>query len=310
MKQVSTISMSYDEWLSKRGQSIGASESGAILGLNPWRTAVDVWIEKTGEAKPLEDNLNMRLGRDLEPVIKRLFEEETGLKVRQDNKIRIDDEHDFITTNLDGMVIGEKVPVEYKTMTKWDGDIPSYYYCQIQHQMMVTNTPYCYFVVLVLGLNKQLVVEKYDRDDHFVAMMRQELVDFWNKNVIDGAIPEIVSVDDAKKVYHNVDPGSILKDDGVVFNMLSEMDRFRHIKNSYDAKFKEMQKEVMIHMGNMESIEYNGVSFASWKQTKNSLRFNSKQFKKDHPNLYTTYCKEVEGTRRFNLKKIESYDDE
>lgn len=309
MRQVSTISMSYEEWLAKRGQSIGASESGAILGLNPWRTAVDVWIEKTGETEPLEDNLNMRLGRDLEPVIQKLFEEETGLKVRKDNKIRIDDEYSFITTNLDGMVIGEKVPVEYKTMTKWDGDIPDYYYCQIQHQMMVTNTPYCYFVVLVLGLSKQLVVERYDRDDNFIYKMRRELVHFWTENVEMNIPPEIVSVADAKKVYREVDPESILEADDVIFNMLSEMDNFRHLKNKYDSKYKDMQKDVMIEMGSKEMVEYNGISFASWKQSKNSLRFDSKQFKKDHPNLYITYSKEVAGSRRFNLKKIGNYDE-
>ena len=301
--------MSYEEWLAKRDESIGASESGAILGLNPWRTAVDVWIEKTNETQPLEDNLNMRLGRDLEPVIQKLFEEETNLKVRKDNKIRIDDEYNFITTNLDGVVIGEKVPVEYKTMTKWEGEIPDYYYCQIQHQMMVTNTPYCYFVVLVLGFSKQLIVEKYDRDDVFISKMRKELVHFWNENVLNNVAPEIISVEDAKKVYKDVDPESILEADDVIFNMLSEMDRFRHLKNKYDTRYKEMQKDVMVQMGSKEMVEFNGISFVSWKQAKNSLRFDSKQFKKDHPNLYITYSKEVAGSRRFNLKKIGSYDE-
>ena len=309
MRQISTISMSYEEWLAKRDESIGASESGAILGLNPWRTAVDVWIEKTNETQPLEDNLNMRLGRDLEPVIQKLFEEETNLKVRKDNKIRIDDEYNFITTNLDGVVIGEKVPVEYKTMTKWEGEIPDYYYCQIQHQMMVTNTPYCYFVVLVLGFSKQLIVEKYDRDDVFISNMRKELVHFWNENVLNNVAPEIISVEDAKKVYKDVDPESILEADDVIFNMLSEMDRFRHLKNKYDTRYKEMQKDVMVQMGSKEMVEFNGISFVSWKQAKNSLRFDSKQFKKDHPNLYITYSKEVAGSRRFNLKKIGSYDE-
>ena len=309
MRQISTISMSYEEWLAKRDESIGASESGAILGLNPWRTAVDVWIEKTNETQPLEDNLNMRLGRDLEPVIQKLFEEETNLKVRKDNKIRIDDEYNFITTNLDGVVIGEKVPVEYKTMTKWEGEIPDYYYCQIQHQMMVTNTPYCYFVVLVLGFSKQLIVEKYDRDDVFISKMRKELVHFWNENVLNNVAPEIISVEDAKKVYKDVDPESILEADDVIFNMLSEMDRFRHLKNKYDTRYKEMQKDVMVQMGSKEMVEFNGISFVSWKQAKNSLRFDSKQFKKDHPNLYITYSKEVAGSRRFNLKKIGSYDE-
>ena len=88
---------------------------------------MDVYFDKVGETEPIEDNLNMRLGRDLEPIIKKLFEEETELTVRNDNKIRIDEQHSFITTNLDGMVVGKKVPIEYKTMGKWDGEISDTY---------------------------------------------------------------------------------------------------------------------------------------------------------------------------------------
>ena len=311
MRQVSTISMSYDEWLAKRNESIGASECGAILGLNPWKTPVDVWLEKTAD-KPtsLEDNLNMRLGRDLEPVIQKLFEEETGFKVRRDNKIRIDDEYDFITTNLDGMVIGEKVPVEYKTMSKWDGEIPDYYFAQIQHQMMVTNSSHCYFAVLVLGFNKQFIVEKYNRDDSFIYKMRRELVHFWNENVKMNIAPEVTSVEDCKKIYKDVDPDSILEADDVIFGMLADMDFYRYMKQKYEMKFKAMQKDVMVQMGAKESVEYNGISFASWKQSKNSLKFDSKAFKQDHPNLHLTYCKEVAGSRRFNLKKIKDHENE
>ena len=119
---ISTLEMTHEEWLERRHESIGASESGAILGINPYKSAVDVYLEKVNRMNSLEDNFNMWLGRALEPVIKRRFEEETGLKVRNDNKIRIDRQHEFITTNLDGVIVGEKVPVEYKALGSWDGE--------------------------------------------------------------------------------------------------------------------------------------------------------------------------------------------
>ena len=74
---ISTLEMSHDEWLKRRFESIGASESGSILGINPYKTAVDVYYEKVDRVTDFPDNLNMWLGRELEPIIKKKFEEET-----------------------------------------------------------------------------------------------------------------------------------------------------------------------------------------------------------------------------------------
>jgi len=304
LKTIQTTTMSHGEWLAKREQSIGASESGAVIGLNPWKTPTDVWLEKIGHADPVEDNLNMRLGRDLEPVIKKLFMEETGLKVLNDNKIRIDDEYDFLTTNLDGMVVGEKVPVEYKTMGKWDGEIPDYYFAQLQHQMMVSNVDYIYFAVLVLGFSKQLVVEKYNRDDEFIAKMREELVYFWKQYVKKGTPPPPTTIQDCQKIYNQADPESIMNADEVIYNMISDMNRYKSLKSKYDSKYKEIQLVVMDQMGANESLEYNGIPVATWKQSKDSSKFDMKAFKKNNPDIYKKYLNPVSGSRRFVLKKI------
>ena len=122
-KSISTLEMSHDEWVEKRFESIGASEAGSVLGINPYKSAVDVYLEKINRVTDFPDNLNMWLGRELEPIIKKRFEEETGFKVRNDHKIRVDSEYSFITTNLDGMIVGDKVPVEYKALGRWDGEI-------------------------------------------------------------------------------------------------------------------------------------------------------------------------------------------
>ena len=304
MKVIQTVTMTHGEWLARREQSIGASEAGAVIGINPWKTPTDVWLEKIGHADPIEDNLNMRLGRDLEPVIKRLFMEESGLDVRNDNKIRIDDEYDFLTTNLDGMVVGEKVPVEYKTMGKWDGEIPDYYFAQLQHQMMVSNADHIYFVVLVLGFTKQLVVEKYKRDEEFIAKMREELVYFWEHYVKKGVPPPPTSIEDCKKIYNEVDPESILDANKSVRDILASMDALRLVKQNADKEYKTLQIEVMDAMRDREYIEYNGIPLASWRQAKESQKFSAKDFKADHPELYKEYSKTVTGSRRFLLKKI------
>lgn len=304
-KQISTLTMSRDEWLARRSESIGASEAGAILGLNPYKSNIDVYLEKTQGIIDQEDNLNMWLGREMEDIIKKRFEEETGLKVRRDYKIRIDDELLYLTTNLDGIVIGENIPVEYKTAGRWDGEIPNYYFAQIQHQMMVGKYDHCYFVVLVLGLPKQFIIERYDRNDDFILNMRMELVDFWENNVLKGIPPEPRTVEDAQKLYRKVDSGSIID------SMPAEMVEKWELLTLYDEEVKGLNHNIkaiktdfMNFMKDKEAIvDVDGDPLITWRLSKSSKSFDKRAFQKEHPELYKKYLVEKLGSRRFLIKR-------
>ena len=68
---------SREEWLEKRKQDITASTAGALLGLHPYCTPLQLYLDKTGIA-PMDnrDNPAMRRGRLLEPVAMRIVQEE------------------------------------------------------------------------------------------------------------------------------------------------------------------------------------------------------------------------------------------
>ena len=69
-----TLEMPRDEWLELRRQGIGGSDAAAILGLNPWKTPMDVWLEKTGEfTRDDEENEQMYWGTVLEAVVAEEF---------------------------------------------------------------------------------------------------------------------------------------------------------------------------------------------------------------------------------------------
>lgn len=57
------------EQLALRKQGLGASEVAAVLGLDPYRTALDVYLEKTGQAAPFEGNRFTKWGNRLEDDI-------------------------------------------------------------------------------------------------------------------------------------------------------------------------------------------------------------------------------------------------
>jgi predicted phage-related endonuclease len=252
-----------------------------------------------------DDNLAMYLGREMEPIIKKLFMERTGLKVLNDNKIRIDQEYDFLTTNLDGMVVGEGVPVEYKTSgMPWTGDIPEHYFVQIQHQMMVTESPSIYFVSLSMGLRKQLVVEKYDRNDEFISEMRSELVRFWHDHIITRTPPEPESLNDAKKRYTEIDPESVATatpDDQLIWATMNTLKEERKV---IDEQIKDHQLSLIKKIGERESlVSLSGHTLVTWKRTKDSVVFDAQRFAKEKPDLYNKYMRTRSGYRRFILKE-------
>ena len=79
-------------WLELRRNAIGGSDAAAILGLSKWSSPLAVYADKLGLVPEREDNEAMRQGRDLEEYVASRFTEATGLKVRRENHILVNDE--------------------------------------------------------------------------------------------------------------------------------------------------------------------------------------------------------------------------
>jgi putative phage-type endonuclease len=67
--------------LVQRRNLLTASDVPAVLGLNPWRTALDVYLEKTGVAEPREDTWRSRRGHAVEPIILDAIAEKRGVHI-------------------------------------------------------------------------------------------------------------------------------------------------------------------------------------------------------------------------------------
>lgn len=305
MKRVNILNQPRKDWLLERAKSIGASDSSAVLGINPWKSNVELWLEKTNPESLLDqpDNLNMRLGRDMEPILRQLFTEETGLQVRQDNHIRYDDEYPFLSTNLDGRIVGDKVPLELKTTGMWDGMIPDNYFCQLQHQMMVTNSPYIYFAVLVLSnFGKQFIVEKYERNERFIADMRSKMVDFWMNYVVTGVAPDPVSVKDARLLYNETNQESVIEGSFDMITICEKIKDYNKDIKKIKSKADELRVDIMDTMKEDEIMTYKGSTLSTWKKSKGKVKFDLNKFKKDHPDIYEEYSSHKDGNRMLIIK--------
>lgn len=192
-KLVSTLNLDKKEWLKYRKGGIGGSDAGAICGLNPYRTAIQVYTDKRTDEIEEFDNEAMREGRDLEEYVARRFMEETGKKVRRANAMFYDEEKPFMLADVDRMIVGENAGLECKTASpfsadKWEDDkIPLSYQIQCYHYMSVMNADRWYVAVLIYGT--EFKVYCLERDEEMIQNLVHIEADFWNNHVQAGVIP-------------------------------------------------------------------------------------------------------------------------
>ena len=50
LRLVETRSLARDEWLEVRKKGIGSSDAAAAIGLSPYKSQLELWMEKTGRS--------------------------------------------------------------------------------------------------------------------------------------------------------------------------------------------------------------------------------------------------------------------
>ena len=144
---------SREEWLEHRKKFIGGSDASAVIGLNGWKSNVQLWEEKTGLVIPedISSKSYVQFGICAEPIIRELFKlNYPQYKVEfVDNNSWINDKYQFAAVSHDGWIVerktGRKGIWECKTSEivssmakeKWSGRLPDNYYVQLIHSLMV-----------------------------------------------------------------------------------------------------------------------------------------------------------------------------
>lgn len=278
----------HDEWLRLRQNYIGGSDAGAVIGMNPYKSAYTLWAEKTGKVEAFAGNLTTTVGAYLEDLVAKLFTEETGKKVQRKNRMLVNDEYPFAAANLDRVVVGEKAFLEIKTTTsvpimkairKGGDEFPEMYYAQCVHYLAVSGFEKCYLAVLVNC--RELKIYEMERDEAEIAALMEAEKDFW-AHVQDGTPPEVDGSNSCGETLSELYPGG---GDGTV--MLTGLesalrgyvelgDRIKVLKDE-QTKAANKIKEAL---GNCERGEADGYKVSFTTSVRSS--FDAKAFAADH----------------------------
>lgn len=167
-----------EEWLQNR-QRIGGSDASAILGMNPYRTNIELWQIKTGQLIPedISDKPYVKYGTQAEEHLRELFKLDFPeyQVFYEENNMWLNDKYPFAHASLDGWLMdqdGRKGVWECKTTNilqsmqkeKWKDRIPDNYYIQLLHYLMVTEFD---FAVLKAQLKSEFNGEIYLQTKHY-----------------------------------------------------------------------------------------------------------------------------------------------
>lgn len=137
------------EWLTYRKDKIMASEVPIILGDSPYKSPFQHWQERVGIVPPQKETPAMRRGKELEPVARDKFIQDTSI-----NMVPIvveSDSYPWMGASLDGISDDRKSLLEIKCNNKEKheqasmGNIPHDHWLQMQHQMYVSNIEMGYY---------------------------------------------------------------------------------------------------------------------------------------------------------------------
>lgn len=188
-------------WLKGRMRGIGGSDASAIVGMNPYKSNIDLFEEKIGRRIPedISQKPYVIYGKRAEAPIRELFKLDYPEYQVEHHEFRIlqSAEYPFMQASLDGELtdsVGRRGILEIKTTNilrsmqyeKWKDRIPDNYYIQVLHYLLVTGYEFAVLKAHLTsewGPDKRTTVKHYFiersevRDD--LDMLLQEEKRFW-----------------------------------------------------------------------------------------------------------------------------------
>ncbi|MDN7941540.1 YqaJ viral recombinase family protein [Burkholderia multivorans] len=312
LKLVKTQELSRDDWLAVRRTGIGGSDAAAAVGLNPYMSALELWLDKTGRADglprpdPNDTTSPTYWGTLLEPIVAASYTKQTGNRVRRVNAVLRHPSIPFMLANIDREIVG--VPdvqiLECKTAGEfgarlWRDGVPEYVQIQAQHQLAVTGKAAAHVAVLLCG--QALEVHRIDRDDALIGRLVELEARFWRFVETDTPPPADGS-ESADRALRHLYPGNGSTVDftdeprlSAVFADLVAVRAEIETRQQLEAQFKQTIQQAMGD-ANRAVFQTGAVSF---KRSKDSSGVDLARLLADHPEFETQYAISKPGSRRF-----------
>jgi putative phage-type endonuclease len=202
---VTSIGLTHEQ-VEARKRGIGGSDAAAVLGIDPYRTPLDIYELKLGLKQPDPPNAAMKRGIHLEGIARGLYRELTGRKIRRLRQ-QAHPTYSFMLCNVDGEIVGDdrgrgvfeaKCPGLHSFAKIEREGLPLHWITQLAHNMEVTGCTWGSFAIFSAELWRLIHFDVPRDEDLARALVQAERV-FWHEHVL-AKVPPTVAVNTAPEL--------------------------------------------------------------------------------------------------------------
>jgi putative phage-type endonuclease len=313
LKLVKTNDLNRDQWLTVRKGGIGSSDAASAVGLNPYCSQLELWLNKTGrdaglpKVDPNDETSPMYWGTLLEPIVAAHYTKRTGNRVRRINAVLQHPKEPWMLANLDREVLGasDVQILECKTAGMngarlWKEGVPEYVQLQVMHQLAVTGKQAADVAVLICG--QELQVHRIVRDEAMITQLIQLERQFWRCVETDTAPPAdgSDSADLALRGLYPQDSGSTidLSDDLEMSAAFSDLLAVRQLLSNNALLESQLKQRIQQRMADATQALFESGD-VTWKRSKDGTGLDVAALVKAQPDVMQRYALVKPGSRRF-----------
>jgi putative phage-type endonuclease len=269
------------EQIAARQNGIGASDAVILFPEipNSYCTPYQLWLEKTGKMEREQDlNDYQWWGHELEPVISKRYELETGEKLEYRAETVIHPRIPFMLCHPDRYVIGKRKLTEIKAVTfdpsKWGeagtDQVPPEYVLQVQHQLACTGYDEIDLIAFFLNYRKS-VIYRFKRDERLITDIENAVTNFWNNHVLADIAPDLVNMKDCKMRFTRTN-GTFIEASDEIIDQLDMLKKVRKQKDQVAFIEENIMTQILKFIGANDGLKKDDKILATWKANKNGVR--------------------------------------
>lgn len=306
------------EWLRERKNYLGGTDLAAICGLSPYRTALDVYLDKTSDNISEDTNAAMRWGTLLEDVVAKAYSEDTGHFLKIADGPIYHSEYKFLAANIDRWAydlhpfkseMSTKHILECKTagFTKgkeW-GDsgtdqIPEPYLIQVAYYAAICDVSKVDIAVLISGQDFRIYT--YERNRELEDKLIKIACNFWHSHIEKRIPPKCVNTRDTFNLFPQSNYQEIVAESNIM-EKLEQLKSLKKEENRIADTIEKLKTDIQEFMRDYDVlIDNQGNVIATWKNTTPKSFFDLKRFKYEAKDLYSKYTSVGKQSRMFLIK--------
>jgi len=263
-----------------RRLGLGATDCAVVMGLSPYKTRYELWLEKTGQSEdePILSDDRLHLRHAHEETIAREYARRNNVKLRRVNQTVYHKRLPFMFCNLDRVIIGQKKIVECKSSSgfmrfTWGesgtDEAPIYYILQVQHQIACAEYDDADIAALIDIDDYRIFTQP--RNEKVIKKIEDANERFWNDHVLANVAPEATNRNDLKLMYP-MNNGNFIEATPEILSYITERSVVKSIIKDKETDVELLDKEIIQFIASNDGIKDGDRIIATFQANKNGTR--------------------------------------